>query len=54
MYLYGNLIDDLIPGLMCLVDHIDETVNAMEIKLLEVSEANFGSRKKWKISEAAS
>lgn len=39
--------DDQILGLMCLLDHKDDTVNAIEIKLLEVSEENIGSKRKF-------
>lgn len=38
--------DDVILGLMCLMDHEDEATNAIEIELLEVSEENIGSEKK--------
>lgn len=38
--------DDVILGLMCLMDHEDEETNAIEIELLEVSEENIGSEKK--------
>jgi hypothetical protein len=39
--------DDTILGLMCLIDHLDEATNAIEIELLEVSNENIGSKKKF-------
>jgi len=39
--------EDQILGLMCLVEHSDESINAMEIKLLEVNEENIGAKKKF-------
>ena len=38
--------DDIILGLMCLVEHTDEATNAIEIELLEVSKENMGAKKK--------
>lgn len=38
--------DDTILGLMCLTDHTDVEINAIEIALLEVSDDNIGSSKK--------
>ena len=38
--------DDIILGLMCLVDHTDEETNAIEIELLEASSENMGPKKK--------
>jgi hypothetical protein len=39
--------DDIILGLMCLIDHTDDETNAIEIELLEVSKENIGSKKKF-------
>jgi hypothetical protein len=39
--------DDTILGLICLQEHADPSVNAMEIELLEVSEENIGHKKAW-------
>ncbi len=38
--------DETILGLMCVVEHVDETINAIEIALLEVSVENMGTGKK--------
>lgn len=38
--------DETILGLMCLIDHEDEAINAIEIELLEVSQENIGREKK--------
>jgi len=46
VYKLGLKNDDLILGLMCLIDHEDEATNAIEIELLEVSEENIGPGKK--------
>lgn len=39
--------EETILGLMCLIEHADEAINAIEIELLEVSVENMGSKKKW-------
>jgi len=38
--------EDKIHGLICIVDHVDELTNAIEIELLEVGEENVGKKKK--------
>lgn len=38
--------NEVILGLMCLIDHDDEETNAIEIELLEISDENIGSQKK--------
>ncbi|SKA46783.1 hypothetical protein SAMN04488128_10826 [Chitinophaga eiseniae] len=38
--------DDIILGLMCLIDHTDEATDAIEIELLEVSSENIGKEKR--------
>lgn len=38
--------EETVLGLICLIDHEDETTNAIEIELLEVSEENIGSGKR--------
>lgn len=38
--------DDVILGLMCLIDHADIETNAVQIELLEVSDDNIGASKK--------
>jgi hypothetical protein len=38
--------DNIILGLMCLIDHTDEETNAIEIELLEASVENMGPHKK--------
>lgn len=37
--------DDSILGLMCMIDHVEEETNAIEIELLEVSDEHIGSKK---------
>jgi len=37
--------NDIILGLMCLIDHTDDATDAIEIELLEVSSENIGQRK---------
>jgi len=38
--------DETILGLMCIIDHTDVSINAIEIDLLEVSNENMGSKKR--------
>ena len=38
--------DNIILGLICLIDHTDEETNAIEIELLEASVENMGPHKK--------
>lgn len=40
------LQEDKIQGLMCIIDHVDELTNAIEIELLEVGDENVGKKKK--------
>lgn len=37
--------EDVILGLICIIDHNEEATNAIEIELLEVSEENTGAKK---------
>lgn len=39
--------DEIILGLMCLIDHTDAATNAIEIELLEASTENTGPAKNW-------
>lgn len=39
--------DKKIQGLMCIMDHVDEQTNAIEIELLEVGTENVGKKKKF-------
>ena len=39
--------NEIILGLMCLIDHEDAATNAIEIELLEASVENTGPEKKW-------
>lgn len=42
-----NILNDVkIQGLMCIMDHKDVSINAIEIELLEVRDENVGKKKK--------
>lgn len=38
--------DEIILGLICLIEHTDEATNAIEVELLEISAENIGNNKK--------
>lgn len=46
VYKLHILNEEKIQGLMCLIDHVDEETNAIEIELLEVRDENIGKKKK--------
>lgn len=46
VYKLRVLHEERIQGLMCVIDHIDELTNAIEIELLEVRDENVGKKKK--------
>jgi len=39
--------EDKIQGLMCIIDHLDENTDAIEIELLEVGDENVGKKKRF-------
>lgn len=45
VYKIRLLSDDVILGLMCIIDHADPQINAIEIELLEVAIEHVGSKK---------
>ena len=47
VYKLRILKEDKMQGLMYIVDHVDEAINAIEIVLLEVGEENVGKKKKF-------
>lgn len=46
VYKLRILGEEKIQELMCIVDHVDELTNAIEIELLEVRDENVGKKKK--------